>query len=121
MVDLELGDNFWARLHPGGVLARLEPTRTPGATMGTSHFGDCCAVGGTGRSNLPKAPGAVSTRRDHGELGGAVGGECRIAGRHALDDPGFRIALVHEFACLSGDRAGDSRVLVGNAGLRERC
>jgi hypothetical protein len=69
---------------------------------------------------LPHVLGAVSARRDHDELGGAVDGKSRIARRHALDDADFGIALVHQFACLFADRDGDSWVLVRDAGLIER-
>src|ERR1700733_15287934 len=72
------------------------------------------------RDRLPHVLRTVSARRDHGELGGAVGSKSRIARRHTLDDAGFGIALIHQCACLFGDRDGDSWVLVRDAGLVER-
>src|ERR1700722_335388 len=72
------------------------------------------------RDRLPHVLRAVSARRDHGELGGAVGGKSRITRRHTLDDAGLGIALIHQFACLFGDRDSDTWVLVRDAGLVER-
>jgi hypothetical protein len=64
--------------------------------------------------------GAVRALRDVGESGGDVVRESWIRLRHALDDVGLRVALIHQLARSSADDDGVSCVVVGDTGVVER-
>jgi len=63
--------------------------------------------------------GAVHALRDVGESGGDVVRESLIRLRHALDDVGLRVALIHQVARSSADGDGISCVVVGDTGVVE--
>ena len=54
-----------------------------------------------------------------GESGGGVGRESWILLRHAFDDVGLRVALVHQSAGSPGDGDGVRSVLIGDTGVVE--
>jgi hypothetical protein len=65
--------------------------------------------------------GAESVLRDLYELGGAIGREPRILLRHAFDDVGFGMTLVHQLARVLADSDGVRPALIGDAGVVEPC
>jgi hypothetical protein len=64
--------------------------------------------------------GTVNVLRDLYELGSGVGRKSCILLRHALDDVGFRVTLVHQLARPLADSGGVRSALIGDAGVVER-